>query len=102
MTFDEYQKRARETAVYQPTMRKLYPALGLAGEVGEFCNKLKKHYRDGIDIVGIDKELGDILWYLAQCATDFGFDLSTIAETNLQRLADRKARGVIHGSGDNR
>ena len=85
-----------------------YPALGLAGEVGEFCNKLKKVMRDKdgwVDEAFRDdaaKELGDILWYLAECASVLGLDLAQIAKKNLDKLASRKERGVITGSGDNR
>ena len=93
-----------ETAFINP----YYPALGLAGEVGEFCNKLKKVMRDKGGYVDFDfradaeKELGDILWYLAECASVLGLDLVQIAKKNLDKLASRKERGVITGSGDNR
>jgi NTP pyrophosphatase (non-canonical NTP hydrolase) len=85
-----------------------YPALGLAGEVGEFCNKLKKVMRDqGGRITDEFREkargeLGDILWYLAECATELDLDLEQIAEENIDKLHSRKARGKIQGEGDNR
>lgn len=108
MDFVEYQQRAKTTAVYPEHLERLYPALGLGGEVGEVLNKLKKVERDDGGAVSdavrvaLKKELGDVLWYLAQLATDLELDLGEIAEENICRLADRKERGVIHGSGDNR
>jgi NTP pyrophosphatase (non-canonical NTP hydrolase) len=47
-------------------------------------------------------ELGDVLWYLAQLATELDLDLAEIAEANLAKLASRAARNVIAGSGDRR
>jgi NTP pyrophosphatase (non-canonical NTP hydrolase) len=108
MTFAEYQKQAVTTAVYSPGLRIAYPALGLAGEAGEVCNKVKKVFRDTDGIVlpevrqAIKKELGDVLWYIASLAADIGLSMEDIATDNLAMLADRKERGVIHGSGDNR
>ena len=47
-------------------------------------------------------ELGDVLWYVAQLASELGFELGDIAEANLNKLASRAARNVISGSGDHR
>jgi NTP pyrophosphatase (non-canonical NTP hydrolase) len=47
-------------------------------------------------------ELGDVLWYAAQLATELGLSLETIAEANLAKLASRADRNVIGGSGDRR
>ena len=104
ITFEEYQLAAAETAIYSGSIDVMYPALGLAGEVGEVCNKIKKHYRDGtpLDTDDLRKELGDVLWYLAALATDLDIDLEQAAGENLEKLADRDARGVIGGSGDYR
>jgi len=48
------------------------------------------------------KELGDVLWYAAQLATEAGLELDAIAEANLEKLLSRKERGVLQGSGDDR
>jgi NTP pyrophosphatase (non-canonical NTP hydrolase) len=47
-------------------------------------------------------ELGDVLWYVAQLASELGFSLDEIAQANLDKLASRAARNVIAGSGDHR
>jgi NTP pyrophosphatase (non-canonical NTP hydrolase) len=107
MEFNEYQRIARTTAVYKEP-KIIYTALGLAGESGECCEKIKKMLRDDNGILtdirrsDLIKELGDCLWYLSNLAADINVELETIANTNLDKLLDRKARGVIHGSGDNR
>ncbi len=72
--------------------------------VGETLNKYKKTIRDGIalDKEDMASELGDVLWYLSQTATDMGIGFGHIAEKNVEKLADRARRGRLHGSGDNR
>ncbi len=109
MQFNDYQERSRATALYPDVGRNfVYPTLGLVGEAGEVAEKVKKVIRDAGGTVTdekraeIEKELGDVLWYLAQLATEFGLPLDTVAEKNLAKLLDRKDRGVLRGSGDNR
>lgn len=104
LSFTEYQQMARKTAIYPTKASVTYPLIGLIGEVGEFANKYKKTIRDGTpmedsDIIG---ELGDCLWYLSNIASDLGITLNDIAIHNLEKLFDRKDRGVLGGSGDNR
>lgn len=85
-----------------------YPALGLAGEVGEFCNKLKKVMRDNKgeitdEFLDFAKgEIGDILWYVAAVCSELSLDMNQIATDNINKLSSRKERGVLKGSGDNR
>ena len=43
-----------------------------------------------------------MLWYVAQLATEAGLDLEELAEANLEKLASRQRRSVLHGSGDTR
>ncbi len=101
---DDYQDLAATTAVY-PTQKALeYLSLGLAGEVGELTGKLAKWYRkDGIypreDILD---ELGDCLWFISEFARQHNRKLSDLAQNNLDKLASRKARGTLKGTGDNR
>jgi NTP pyrophosphatase (non-canonical NTP hydrolase) len=109
MDFRDYQTRSRETAIY-PDMGSnfVYPTLGLAGEAGEVAEKVKKVIRDsGGEITEdtrelITKELGDVLWYVAQLATELNLDLNTVAENNIEKLTSRRKRGTLHGSGDTR
>jgi NTP pyrophosphatase (non-canonical NTP hydrolase) len=109
MDLRTYQQRSRQTARYPDVGHNTtYPTLGLCGEAGEVADKIKKVMRDcgGVldDQVREDLrlELGDVLWYLAQLATELDLDLAEIAEANLAKLASRAARNVIAGSGDRR
>jgi len=119
-TLDEYQKQAKSTATYNDGVRGFsfeelqqltslsYCLHGLAGEAGEANEKHKKFLRGGP--IGsfeeykalLAKELGDTLWYVSQAAVEIGMSLDDIARMNLEKLADRKKRGVLHGSGDDR
>lgn len=104
---DEYQEQAVTTAIYDSNVKIIYPALGL-GEAGEVQNKVKKIYRDNNgqwsaeNRVAVAKELGDLLWYIAVLARDLDVSLGFIASQNLDKLASRKERGVLGGSGDSR
>lgn len=109
MKFSEYQEQAKQTAKY-PVIGHgvIYPTLGLVNEAGEVAGKVKKIFRDKEGIIGdaertaLMKELGDVLWYLAQVSTELGLSLDEIAEHNIAKLLDRAARGKIQGDGDNR
>jgi len=92
----------------------LYLSLGLGNEAGEVQGKIKKVLRgdnhtsnDYMAQVtatqdAVADELGDTLWYLTMLAYELGYSLSDIMEMNIAKLADRKERGVIKGSGDTR
>lgn len=120
-TFSEYESAALDTAIYPGQGRPLglmYVALKGAGEAGEFAEHVGKAIRD--DDFGqrpvpdrvvlltnerralLRKEVGDELWYLAAKARELGTTLSDIAAENIAKLQDRKARGVLGGSGDDR
>jgi NTP pyrophosphatase (non-canonical NTP hydrolase) len=108
MDLSEYQRLSRRTAEYPREAWLAYPALGLAGEAGEVAEHAKKAIRDDGGSVGeerkaaMSKELGDVLWYVAQLATELGLDLNEVAEQNLEKLLSRQRRGVLSGDGDDR
>ncbi|HEY9153248.1 MAG TPA: nucleoside triphosphate pyrophosphohydrolase family protein [Anaerolineales bacterium] len=109
MNFTEYQQKAKATAKY-PVIGHgvIYPTLGLTNEAGEVSGKIKKVFRDKDGVISdetreaLKAELGDVLWYLAQVATELNLSLDEIAEHNIAKLLDRQARGKIRGDGDNR
>lgn len=109
MNFDHYQIHSRKTAQY-PNMGTnfVYPTLGLCGEAGEVAEKIKKIIRDHGGIIDeakkaeIAKELGDVLWYVSQIATELELPLKAVAAANLEKLQSRMERGKISGEGDNR
>jgi NTP pyrophosphatase (non-canonical NTP hydrolase) len=108
MDLSEYQRLSRRTAEYPREAWLAYPALGLAGEAGEVAEHAKKAIRDDAGTISeerrgaIARELGDVLWYVAQLSSELELDLSEIAEGNLQKLLSRQRRGVLSGSGDDR
>jgi NTP pyrophosphatase (non-canonical NTP hydrolase) len=104
-----YQSRSRRTARYpEAGANPIYPTLGLCGEAGEVADKVKKVIRDRGGTFSpevkraLELELGDVLWYVAQLATELGLDLEQVAQANLDKLASRAARDVIAGEGDDR
>lgn len=122
MNPNEYQAGAHKFATYGHNP--MYPALGLAEEAGEVCGKLAKYIRkhDGAEPANAEsatptgkdlddaiefrenlkKELGDVCWMVAELCTVYGMSLEDVMAANMEKLEDRKARGVIVGDGDNR
>ncbi len=111
--FNTYQVRSRKTANY-PNMGEsaVYPAMGLAGEAGEVCDKIKKMWRNTQNTdpkkmpvefqSDLILELGDTLWYCAAVASEMGVTLQDVAKHNILKLEDRHSRNVICGEGDRR
>ena len=123
MTLNEYQQQAMTTCLPEAE-NFTYMMLNLVGEVGEFAGKVAKAIRKGQvkmktngnpcpvisakvqDVIdyndALKKEAGDILWQLSGLCSVMGWRLEDIAQQNLDKLADRKSRQVIDGSGDDR
>ncbi len=109
MDLNLYQHKSRETALY-PNVGKnpIYPTLGLVGEAGEVADKVKKVLRDNGGVFdekvkeSVKYELGDVLWYISQLATELELDLEDVAKANLDKLSNRAKRNKISGSGDYR
>ena len=120
MNFDKYQAQAKTTDLGIENMgevmaRKslnvpefLDKVLGLAGESGEFADKVKKIMRDKRgdfteeERLAMLKELGDVLWYVAEVSLYLDMPMSELAKMNLEKLASRKTRGTLVGAGDER
>lgn len=112
MDFNDYQNDVAETAIYPGVgtggaTALAYVGLGL-GEAGEIQGKIKKILRDDdcevtdAHRIALAKEAGDLLWYLARLAAEIDVPLEVIAMMNIEKLADRRVRGVLGGSGDDR
>lgn len=108
MLIDEYRKWTRKTAIYPKENALEYVCLGLAGEVGEVCNKIKKVIRDDNKVLtdkrreDIIDEFGDVMYYTARLADELNIDFMSIIDKNMSKLEDRLVRGVLKGSGDKR
>lgn len=95
---NEYQKKALRTArTDEFTDRELLTngIMGLVGETGELVDLLKKHWYQGhdLDIGHLEKELGDISWYLALTAYAVGAELGSIFLKNIEKLQARYPDG---------
>lgn len=113
---DDYQNKVHSFADYpegtvgndKHAVNYIYPALGLTEEAGEVAGKFAKAVRDNQGVIDnerkneIVKELGDVCWFVAELCNCLGVKLSDVMQKNLEKLESRKARGVIHGTGDNR
>jgi len=113
MNLNDYTKQAITTLTGEHGYGDISPqmmavVLGLSDESGEVLGKFKKLLRDKNGVLSdedkkeIVKEIGDVLWYVASLTHLLGYSLDDVAQMNLDKLASRKQRGVIKGSGDNR
>lgn len=97
MTLNEYQTEAARTARMDlPPREKLATfALGLGGEAGEVQDLIKKHigHSHDLDREKIEKEIGDVLWYVAALAGMLGLSLGDVAAANLEKLRKRYPEG---------
>ena len=103
MNFQDYSDRTQEMSFYpdvgKGTMRELsYLALGLAGETGESVDIIKKAMRSGVTHIDgmqsdakheLEKELGDVVWYLSRLFRVMGVTLEDVCKTNVQKLEQR-------------
>ena len=87
MNFKEYQEQAARTDGGNLTAH----FLGLCGEAGEVVELYKKHIGHGheLDIFKLEKELGDVLWYISAIATGLNLSLEDIAIANIAKLKAR-------------
>lgn len=121
MNLNEYQDKAERFAINTDLNHMIF---GLVEEAGEAAGLLKRYHRGDEkyqDVLGLDgygnvngsylnpilrtsleKELGDVLWYVAVAAKSLGLSLEEVATTNIDKLTDRALRNVIKGEGDNR
>ena len=97
MTLNEYQEKAQRTSRkdLETSDHLMNGILGLAGEVGECSDLVKKRfYQDGRDIAeDLKGELGDVFWYLVETITAMGWALEEVAEYNIEKLKKRYPEG---------
>lgn len=97
MNFQDYEEAVQRTMNMKTSWREQMCnfLMGLAGEVGEVTEPVKKHLFHGkpLDINKIKAELGDVLWYLTAVADTMGFSLEHIARCNKEKLEKRYPNG---------
>ncbi len=108
-SIDKYQKKCLETAIYPNQGNNIiYTLFGLGSEAGECQGIIKKAVRDYDGNLTkklrdkMIKELGDCFWYLTMTCWELKILPSEVLKINIDKLDNRKNRGVIGGSGDNR
>ena len=90
----------------EPT-RLMTASIGLSGEVGEFNDIVKKCLFQGKEmdentVTHLKKELGDIMWYIAQGCIALGTDIEELIDINTAKLKDRYPDGFDGFRSDNR
>lgn len=107
MTGNEYQKLAMRTNDGKANDRLalflrsgnvgelINGVLGLTGEAGEVADLVKKEifHEKGIDLEHLQKELGDVMWYIAMICDSCGLDMECVMETNIEKLKARYPEG---------
>jgi NTP pyrophosphatase (non-canonical NTP hydrolase) len=105
-TFGWYQNMAMRTARAdeEPEKALLIRTLGLTGEAGEVADYVKKCAGHGhpLDKSVIEKELGDVLWYVAALSHNLGLDMAGIARKNIDKLKKRYPEGFSEEASRNR
>lgn len=98
--FKEYQKASSATSgahqdLYGREARLSIGALGLTGEAGEVADYIKKvvGHNHPLDKDTLVKELGDVLWYVAELCSTIGVDMGDVASANVKKLKKRYPDG---------
>ena len=96
MTGNEYQHLAARTINQALTHdgQIMHSLFGMSSEVGELQGIWQKLYQGHVrDYVHEKKELGDVLWMIAEYCTANGWDLEDIMELNIEKLKARYPQG---------
>ena len=87
--------------------RLLTAGIGMSGEIGEFNEIIKKCVFQGKEmdedkIIHLRKELGDIMWYVAQACLALNTNIEEIIDINTAKLSDRYPGGFDSFRSENR
>ena len=97
-----YYDFAQRIAILQeqgfPTERLLTAAVGMSAEAGEFTEIIKKIIFQGKPVTEenlfhLKRELGDIMWYVAQACIGLDISLDEVMEMNVEKLVARYPGG---------
>lgn len=96
MTGNEYQKLAARTINDELSVKEveMHALHGMVGEIGELHSIYQKVYQHHpLDTAHVKKELGDLLWFIAEYCTVRCWDLEEIMQMNIDKLCDRYPKG---------
>lgn len=96
MTGNEYQKLASRT-MNPEMMRKdviQHALFGMASELGELQGLYQKIFQGHkFDRTHAKKELGDLLWFVAEYCSAMGWDIEDVMRMNIEKLIERYPEG---------
>ena len=83
-----------------PSERLLTAAVGLSAEAGEFTEIVKKIVFQGKpvnedNLFHLKRELGDIMWYVAQACMGLDISLDEVLAMNIEKLSARYPDGAF-------
>ncbi len=106
MNGNEYQKLAMRTLNPSLTKKEILinGVMGLGGESGEVIDYVKKHLFQGhnLDKKVIEKELGDVLWYVAEICEALDLEFDEVFKINIEKLEKRFKNGFSVNESINR
>lgn len=96
MTLEHYQLGAKRTMnpalSFEETSR--HALHGMCAEVGEIHSLFQKFYQGhDVDAEHVKKEVGDLLWMIAEFCTVHGWSMGEVAQMNLDKLMARYPDG---------
>lgn len=111
MSYDDYIEFTREVAIYPGAGTGnfdeiLYLVIEVANESGELAGALKKYIRGDYSYEEFKEklipEMGDVMFAFMRLHDALGISPEYLMKKNYDKLLDRKVRGKLQGSGDNR
>lgn len=98
MTLNEYQLLAQRTMnpELNDDQTSLHALHGMASEMGEIHSFFQKWYQGhGVDAEHLKKEVGDLLWFIAEFCTVQGWKMGDVAQMNIDKLKARYPDGFM-------
>lgn len=96
LTPNEYQKLAARTINTELScaQQEMHALHGMVGEIGEIHSLYQKVYQGhGHDEAHLKKEIGDLLWFIAEYCTALGWNLEEVMQLNIDKLKARFPEG---------
>ena len=97
MTGSEYQSLAMRTCSIPVELAKdrlMHAAFGVNSEAGEIAGILQKEYQGHpVDRNHLLKELGDLMWFVAEACTALDASLDDVMRMNIDKLKARFPEG---------
>ena len=96
MTGNEYQRLASRTirADMDYAAQECHALHGMVAEIGELHSIYQKYYQGHQDTEEHKKkEVGDLLWFVAEYCTSYGWNLEDVMRMNIDKLRARYPEG---------